>query len=413
MRRQARRRAYLTWGFFFGLLGVLTAVSAWKFGWVPIDVVEPDPPTPADSTTDNSKQDAPPFDFAEPPTDNIASADPSVTAAQSDPFLEAERRAGDPNVGRTSLATPSSRQGDDPGVSSMPRRLPAAAGAARMGRSAVWHAQSPAMGVAGQPGNHALRKTQGAPPNPRTGAGIVQVSNEVQEPNTSTPPQLREIDRLLAAGDTMTAHRELSKLYWNQPASRGAIQSRIEKTARAIYFAPQPHYLQPYVVQPGDQLRLIARKYRVPWEYLARLNGTDPRNIRPGQRLKVNNGPFSAVIDLSDFEITIHLQGYFVHSYPIGIGKDNATPIGKFTVTDKMVNPQYTDPNGEVFAADDPANPIGERWLALGNGYGIHGTIEPASVGRAESRGCIRMHNADVAEIYDLLVVGSEVVIQR
>ena len=53
------------------------------------------------------------------------------------------------------------------------------------------------------------------------------------------------------------------------------------------------------------------------------------------------------------------------------------------------------------------------RWISLGEGYGIHGTIEPDSVGKSESRGCVRMHDKDVEIVYDLLTIGSEVVIQR
>ena len=89
-----------------------------------------------------------------------------------------------------------------------------------------------------------------------------------------------------------------------------------------------------------------------------------------------------------------------------------ATHGGTFTVEDKMANPPYDGPEGS-FAADDPKNPVGERWISLGGGYGIHGTIEPDSIGKSESLGCIRLHNTDVEIVYDLLTVGSEVVIQR
>ena len=394
MRRRAQGRGFFSWAFSFGLLGVLAAFSAWKFGWLPIDVAEREAETLGDSTAGNA---APPFGSTEPPTADAASSDLFVMDPQSDPFLEAERRASNTSAGRMSSSgtSLSAQRWDDPVLPSIPRRLPTAAGASPIGRPD---------GSSGRPRIEEPRSS------------IVQVANEVVEkPGSPTPalPQLQEIDRLLDAGETMTAHRELSKLYWNRPELRAAIQTRIEATSRSIYFEPQPHYLQPYVVQPGDQLRLIARKYNVPWEYLAGLNKVDPQKIHGGQRLKVNNGPFSAVVDLSDFEVTVHSQGYVVHRYPVGIGKDNSTPIGKFTVTDKMVNPQYTDPEGRVFAADDPENPMGERWLAIGNGYGIHGTIAPASIGRAESRGCIRMHNADAVEVYDLLVISSAVIIQR
>jgi hypothetical protein len=42
-------------------------------------------------------------------------------------------------------------------------------------------------------------------------------------------------------------------------------------------------------------------------------------------------------------------------------------------------------------------------------GYGIHGTNEPNSIGKAASHGCIRMAKADVEEIFDLVEVGDTV----
>ena len=53
------------------------------------------------------------------------------------------------------------------------------------------------------------------------------------------------------------------------------------------------------------------------------------------------------------------------------------------------------------------------RWVDIGDSYGIHGTIEPDSIGKNESRGCIRMLNSEVEEVYDFLVIGSEVKVQK
>lgn len=221
-----------------------------------------------------------------------------------------------------------------------------------------------------------------------------------------------EIDRQIKAGQVVEAHKALSKLFWQQPDLRSSVQERIDLTAKAIYFSPQPHVQDPYVVQAGDQLRKIATKHHVPWQYLSRLNRVDPKRLREGQKLKVIDGPFGAVVTLSNFELTLHHGGQYVRSYPCCIGKNNATPVGKFKVLNKVTNPQYTDPDGKVFASGDPKNPLGAYWLDLGESYGIHGTIEPDSIGKAESRGCVRLLNADVAEVYDMLDLANEVVIR-
>lgn len=228
----------------------------------------------------------------------------------------------------------------------------------------------------------------------------------------STESKIQQIDQWLAERNFVAAHRELSTLYWNHPELKPVILERIEKNAETIYFSPQPHFLEPYEIQSGDFLQRIAPKYQINWEYLAALNRVDPRRIRAGQKLKVIKGPFSAFVDISDFELTVHCHGFFVKRYRIGTGRDGSTPVGKFAVLERITSPQYTDPNGRVIEGGDPANPLGTHWIDLGDSYGIHGTIEPDSIGKAESAGCVRMRNEDVVEVYNFLVKGSEVVIR-
>ena len=73
--------------------------------------------------------------------------------------------------------------------------------------------------------------------------------------------------------------------------------------------------------------------------------------------------------------------------------------------------------DGKAVPFGHPENILGTHWLAMkptGNtplvaGYGIHGTWDDASIGKAESAGCVRMHNADVEQLYVLLPVGTAV----
>ncbi len=254
-----------------------------------------------------------------------------------------------------------------------------------------------------------------APPEPTTvespSEPAVRIAKKPEDKEPATDLSL--IDRQFQEGKLVEAHKALSKIYWQQPDQRTRIQERIDASAKAIYFSPQRHIQEPYVVQSGDQLRKIAAKYHVPWQYIAKLNRTDPKRIREGQKLKVIDGPFGAVVTLSDFELVVHHQGQYVRGYRVCIGKGGSSPVGKFKILNKVTNPQYTDPDGKVFSGTDPKNPLGKFWLDLGESYGIHGTIEPNSIGKAESRGCIRLLNEDVAEIYDLLDVGSEVIIRE
>jgi hypothetical protein len=63
-----------------------------------------------------------------------------------------------------------------------------------------------------------------------------------------------------------------------------------------------------------------------------------------------------------------------------------------------------------------PDNPLGARAMYLYQGktdtlYRIHGTRQPTTIGRAVSSGCIRMLNADVADLYQRAPIGTKVVV--
>ena len=105
----------------------------------------------------------------------------------------------------------------------------------------------------------------------------------------------------------------------------------------------------------------------------------------------------------------------FVKSYTVGLGQFDSTPTGRFRVRkgQKIVNPTWTNPRtGEFYPADDPENPIGEYWLGLEGldatnkgerGFGIHGTIEPESIGTDSSMGCVRLRDGEIDTIYALM----------
>jgi hypothetical protein len=77
-------------------------------------------------------------------------------------------------------------------------------------------------------------------------------------------------------------------------------------------------------------------------------------------------------------------------------------------ITTKVVNPTYY-PKGRDPIEPGKENPIGTRWIGLKDGYGIHGTNEPLSIGRAASHGCIRLGRKEIEELFDLVKIGTEV----
>jgi hypothetical protein len=54
---------------------------------------------------------------------------------------------------------------------------------------------------------------------------------------------------------------------------------------------------------------------------------------------------------------------------------------------------------------------LGTRRLNIGDGYALHGTNNPASIGQAVSHGCVRLRNADIERLYEMVPVGTAVYI--
>ena len=221
---------------------------------------------------------------------------------------------------------------------------------------------------------------------------------------------------LLDQGKMDDALRALSRWYDDASLSSAEQQSLLEmlnQLAGTVIYSKE-HLLEPaYEVQPGDTLDRIAERYKVPYQLLAKINAIDdPYRLRAGEKIKVMQGPFDAVVDLKTKQLTLVLDGRYAGRFPVGVGADQSTPEGELTVQNKIPNPTYYGPE-RIIDADDPANPLGERWIDLGNRLGIHGTNDAASIGAAESRGCIRLSAKDVEDVYDILTVGSHVIIRR
>jgi hypothetical protein len=220
------------------------------------------------------------------------------------------------------------------------------------------------------------------------------------------------------------------------PADAEFVRDRLGALNRRLVFSPEvvadDPFSRRYVVGPGDQLGGIVRQeaLAVDWRFIMRVNRmVSERSLRVGQRLKLVTGPFHAIVDKSDFRLDLYLGSgadrVFVASFPVGLGQFDQTPVGRFRVRprSKLINPQWTHPHtGQRYSSDDPANPIGERWIGLVGddeatrdmlGYGIHGTIEPESIGRSESMGCIRMLPDDVALVYEVLTERTSTVVIR
>ena len=115
------------------------------------------------------------------------------------------------------------------------------------------------------------------------------------------------------------------------------------------------------------------------------------------------------VVSVPDRKLVLMENGVVKRVYPVAVGKPSTpSPTGQFTIVRRVSEPTYSH-QGKV-VAPGPKNPVGSRWMGLSaKGYGIHGTNEPNSIGKAASHGCIRMGKADLEELYAQVETGDAV----
>jgi lipoprotein-anchoring transpeptidase ErfK/SrfK len=128
----------------------------------------------------------------------------------------------------------------------------------------------------------------------------------------------------------------------------------------------------------------------------------------------------TVVIDTPHTYLYYVLGGGRAMRYGIGVGREGFTWSGVETIARKAEWPDWTPPTEMIarqpylprFMAGGPSNPLGARAMYLGNTlYRIHGTNAPDTIGKRVSSGCIRLTNADVADLFSRVNIGTKVVV--
>lgn len=191
-----------------------------------------------------------------------------------------------------------------------------------------------------------------------------------------------------------------------------------------------------HITKKGESLIEIARQYDLGYNEIVDANPEfDP--FVPGEGKKIVIPSFwilperpdnfqGIAINLSEMRLYyFYKRGkkQFVTTFPIGIGDDEAeTPIGKFKISHKIVNPPWYVPESirkerpELPAVVPPGldNPLGTHAMRLsGLSYLIHGTNRPWAIGRKVTHGCIRLYPEDIPKFFNMVAVGTEVLIVR
>jgi len=131
--------------------------------------------------------------------------------------------------------------------------------------------------------------------------------------------------------------------------------------------------------------------------------------------------PRQLIVSFGDRKLYWVYQRGAAISYPIAIPREQSRWSGVTSVTRKAVNPGWTptaqmrreNPRLPVYVpGGHPQNPMGVRALYLGASmYRIHGTDAPWTIGTAVSKGCIRMYNEDVLDLYPRIPLGTRVTV--
>jgi lipoprotein-anchoring transpeptidase ErfK/SrfK len=177
----------------------------------------------------------------------------------------------------------------------------------------------------------------------------------------------------------------------------------------------------------------LAERFHISPALLKRLNpGKD--FSKEGEQLMVPNVLDTAplpkagriVVDKSDHVLMLFdTDGVQIAQFPASTGSDkDPLPIGTWKVKLISENPEFhynpklfwdakpTDEKARI--APGPNNPVGVAWIDISKPhYGIHGTPEPASIGKSQSHGCIRLTNWDVAALIKSVPVGTEILLQE
>jgi L,D-transpeptidase ErfK/SrfK len=184
-----------------------------------------------------------------------------------------------------------------------------------------------------------------------------------------------------------------------------------------------------YVVQNGDSLTRIGARFGVNIPVLAAANGlSSSSRLREGQSMIIDNRHIvpevvsdGILINIPQRMLYLFKQEKVTRAYPVGLGRpDWPTPTGSFMVASKEENPVWDVPKsiqeemrreGKIVQEQVPPcpeNPPGKHWMGLSiSGFGIHGTIAPASIYRFQTHGCIRLHPDDIAALFEEVTRGT------
>ena len=142
-------------------------------------------------------------------------------------------------------------------------------------------------------------------------------------------------------------------------------------------------------------------------------------------KYKSSEPPGTVVVDTRHHFLYLTIENQTAIRYGVGVGREGFQWFGRANVDRKSLWPKWTPPPEMLLRQPDlpafvdggaPTNPLGPRALYLhrdgaDTGYRLHGTLEPGSIGRDVSSGCIRMFPEHVIDLYQRCPIGTAVLV--
>jgi lipoprotein-anchoring transpeptidase ErfK/SrfK len=164
-----------------------------------------------------------------------------------------------------------------------------------------------------------------------------------------------------------------------------------------------------------------------------RLSEIGAQYLRAAVIYRTGEAPGTIVIDPQNHYLYFVEGGGQAIRYGVGVGREGFGWAGVATIHDKQEWPDWYPPKemiqrqpelrrqmseleGGLGMPGGPGNPLGSRAMYLWQGnkdtlYRIHGTVEPWTIGKSVSSGCIRMINQDVIDLYLRAPLGAKVLV--
>ena len=248
---------------------------------------------------------------------------------------------------------------------------------------------------------------------PRRGP-VPIISESYQESLGSVKLLHSEAERFEKEGGLLSAKKTYKKLLTEYPESNlvEIARAKLDELNIKILFSPIPTEDSVfYEVKPGDTLIKIARDHGTTVELIMKSNNLTDTLITPMMKLKINTAKYSILVDKSQNILMLKSNEEILKTYIVSTGANNSTSAGIYKIINKLIDPTWYKA-GAIVPPGSPENILGSRWIGINlSGYGIHGTTDESSIGKHITKGCVRMRNSDVEELYAIVPVGVEVTI--